>query len=112
MNWMELEVIRLALVSFQAQVKGKHILAMCDNQTAMAYINKQGGMRYWRLFALTKKILLWCHQMNTIILCRHIPGQLNVRANQLSRKTQVIATEWSLHLRVIQAMWAVWGFHT
>ena len=36
-------------------------------------------------------------------------GWLNVKANQLSHKSQVIGTDWSLHPKVIKSIWALWG---
>ena len=82
---------------------------MCDNRTAVAYINKQGGTRSKRLFALARTIILWCHGHNIRIHCRHIAGVLNVKADWLSRKSQIIGSEWSLHPQVAQAIWSLWG---
>ena len=58
MNWLELEVIRLALVAFQSQVENEHVLVMCNNKTAVAYINKPGGTMSKHLFLFAKSILL------------------------------------------------------
>ena len=51
-NWLELEAIRLALLHFQHLVEHKHVLIMCDNKTAVAYLNKEGGTRSHSLTAL------------------------------------------------------------
>ena len=82
---------------------------MCVNRTVVTYINKQGGTRWKRLFSLAKSILLWCRQYGVRIQCRHISGCLNVKADLLSRRSQVIQTEWSLNPRVVEAIWALWG---
>ena len=108
-NWLELEAIRLALLRFLPWVKSKHVLVMCDNRTALAYLNKQGGTRSKRLTSLAEKIVLLCSQHDIRVLGRHVPGHQNVLADQLSRKGQVIGTEWSLHPGVVQALWARWG---
>ena len=42
-NWLKLEAIRLALIALTEEISGKHILIMCNNKTAVAYINKPGG---------------------------------------------------------------------
>jgi hypothetical protein len=34
---------------------------------------------------------------------------LNVHADRLSRRGQILATEWSLHPRVTSALWLLWG---
>ena len=57
-NWLDLEAIRLALVSFKPLVVNEHVLVMCDNKTAVAYIYKPGGTRSKRLFLLAKSIFL------------------------------------------------------
>ena len=67
-------------------------LVICDNKTAVAYINKPGGTRLKRLFLLAKSILLWCWMTDTRILCRHIPGRLNIKADLLRRKFQVVGS--------------------
>ena len=108
-NWLELEAVYLALQKFEQLVKNKDVTLMSDNRTVVAYLNKQGGTRSKLLFELTKKILLWCGSKGVRILARHISGHLNVMADQLSRKGQVIGTEWSLHPRVVQALWDRWG---
>ena len=108
-NWLELEAIRLALLHFARQVHGKHVLVLCDNRTAIAYVNKMGGVRSRRLYLLAKRVVLWAHRNGTRLHCRHIAGALNVRADRLSRRNQVIGTEWSLHHSVVQAIWGLWG---
>ena len=39
---------------------------------------------------------------------RHIPGKLNVFADQLSRPDQIMNTEWSIHPSVIQQIALTW----
>ena len=99
MNWLELEAIRLALVAFNPLMANRHVLVMCDNKTVIVYINKR---RYQVLLA--KSILLWCWTTDNRVLCHHIPGRLNVKANLLSWKSQVVATEWSLYPCVVESI--------
>lgn len=47
-------------------------------------------------------ILLECRQYNITLLVRHIPGRLNVLADGLSRRHQIIGTEWCLHPSVVR----------
>ena len=42
---LELDAIRLALRSFQHPLLGCHVLVRSDNTSAIAYINRQGGVR-------------------------------------------------------------------
>ena len=67
-NCLEMEAIRLALVTFEPLVAKTHVLVMHDNKTAVTYINKQGGTRSKRLFLLAKSIILWCHWTDTRVL--------------------------------------------
>ena len=39
-NWLELEAIRRALAAVKNNLDGKPVLVMCDNKSAVAYINK------------------------------------------------------------------------
>jgi hypothetical protein len=44
-----------------------------------------------------------------VLSAQHIPGRLNVLADLLSRRHQVIQTEWSLSPTVARQIWKVWG---
>ena len=76
--------------------------------TVVSYINKEGGMRSGPLYALLWRILTWCTRKQVTLKARHIPGQLNVVADKLSRLGQTIQTEWSLLPEVFQAICSKW----
>ena len=61
---------------------------------------QQGGTRSWTLCALLWRILVWTQLRGITLTARHIPGCLNVIADQLSCKGQALHTEWSLHPQV------------
>ena len=65
-------------------------------------------MKSGSLCALLWRILSWCTRKLVTLKARHIPGQLNVIADKLSRLSQTIQTEWSLHPEVFQAMCSRW----
>ena len=67
-----------------------------------------GGMKSGSLCALLWRILSWCTRKQVTLKAHHIPGQLNVIADKLSRLDQTIQTEWSLHPEVFQAIYARW----
>ena len=48
------------------------------------------------------RILAWSNAREIHIRARHIPGNLNVIADSLSRRDRAIQTEWSLHPLVFQ----------
>ena len=56
-NLLEIKALFLALQTFQEDVAGHHVTAMCDNSTVVAYINKQGGTVSRPLCLLTSRLL-------------------------------------------------------
>ena len=65
-------------------------------------------MKSGSLCALLWRILSWCTRQQVTLRARHIPSQLNVIADKLSRLGQTIQTEWSLHPEVFQAVCSMW----
>ena len=107
-NILEMKALFLALQSFR-DVIGHHVTAMCDNSTVVAYVNKQGGTVSRALCSLTSRLLRWTESLDIHLNARYLPGQSNVLADLLSRRGQVVGTEWSLHLQVARSLLRVWG---
>ena len=82
---------------------------MSNNTTIVAYVNKQGGTISSSLYLLTRQVLMWAENHSVTLVARYIPGSRNVVADQLSRRGQVIGTEWSLHPQVAREMFRLWG---
>ena len=93
---------------FQDICAGQIVLVATDNTTVVSYINKEGGMRSGPLCALLWRILTWCTRRQVTLKARHIPGQLNVIADKLSRLGQIVQTEWSLLPEVFQTVCHKW----
>ena len=108
-NFLELKAVLLALKSFEKQCRGQIVLIATDNTTVVSYINKEGGMKSGSLCALLWRLLAWCHPRKIILRARHIPGRLNVIADNLSRHNQVIQTEWCLSQQVFNRLCSNWG---
>ena len=68
----------LALQSFQEEVTGCRVTAMCDNSTVVAYVNKQGGTVSRSLCSLASHLLRWTGSFNFHLDARYLPGQSNV----------------------------------
>ena len=83
-NLLEMKALFLGLQACREDVIGHHVTAMCDNSTVVAYVNKHLDARY-------------------------LPGQANVLADVLSRRRQVVGTEWSLHPQVARSLLRVGG---
>ena len=108
-NLLEMKALFLALQAFQEDVAGHHVTAMCDKSTVVAYVNKQGGTVSRPLCLLTSRLLRWTESFDVHLEARYLPGESNVLADVLSRRGQVVGTEWSLHPQVARALLRTWG---
>ena len=108
-NLLEMKALFLALQAFQEDVAGHHVTAMCDNSMVVAYVNKQGGTVSRPLCLLTSRLLRWTESFDVHLEARYLPGESNVLADVLSRRGQVVGTEWSLHPQVARALLRAWG---
>ena len=61
------------------------------------------------LCSLASRLLRWTESLDVHLDARYLPGQSNVLADLLSRRDQVIGTEWSLHPLVARALLRRWG---
>ena len=108
-NALELKAVFLGLKHFLPVIQGTTVVAMTDNTTVVGYVKNQGGTRSRQLTQLTTEMLSWSQQQGITLQSRHIPGQRNVRADQLSRAGVLLPAEWSLHPGVCKALWKLWG---
>ena len=83
-NYLELKAAFLCLQFFCEHVTNEHIHLFLDNTVALKYISKMGG-RVPSLNRLARQLWQWCENRNLWISAFHIPGKLNVRADNLSR---------------------------
>ena len=74
---------------------------MCDNVTAIAYINNMGGIKSETCNNIAFRIWNFCTENNMRISAVHIPGKGNIETDHQSRILQD-ATEWKLHLELFQ----------
>ena len=70
---------------------------------------QSGGTRSWELYCLTRHILIWTTERGIQLIPQFVPGIENVTAHSLSRKDQILPTEWSLHPEVCKILWRKWG---
>ena len=108
-NLLEMKALFLGLRAFQEDVSGHYVTAMCDNSTVVAYVNKQGGTVSRAQCLLTSRLLRWTESFDVHLDARYLPGENNVLADVLSRRGQVVGTEWSLHPQVARALLRAWG---
>ena len=94
-NFLEPRAIQFALFAFQGFISKYSVCILCDNTTAISYINKFGGCRNSSMNYLSRKIWLCCIVNKISLTAIHIPGICNMLADKLSRKV-IDHVEWSL----------------
>ncbi|XP_051951575.1 uncharacterized protein LOC127621849 [Xyrauchen texanus] len=102
-NCLELLTVFFALRRFLPLVLGKHILIRSDSTTAVAYINRQGGVRSRHVTTRPSQVV----QLKSLH-ATHIPSNLNVVVDALSRQ-RLPSGEWRLHLQSVQLIWEWFG---
>ena len=107
-NLLEMKALFLGLQAFREDVIGHHVTAVYDNSTVVAYVNKQGGTVSRALCLLGSRLMRWTESFDIHLDARYLPGQANVLADVLSRRGQVVGTEWSLHPQVVRSLLRNW----
>ena len=108
-NLLEMQAVWLALQAFAAYIKGDSILLSTDSTTVAAYVNRQGGTHSQSLCNTAVGIMIWCAKNKVHIKVIYLPGRLNALADCLSRKGNVVQTEWFLNHRVADLVFQLWG---
>ena len=103
-NFLEMMAIYLALCYFSSRLWGQTILIRTDNLTCIPYLKRQGGTKVPRLTYLTWKLFHPCMDHNIQLVMVHLAGKLNSLADQLSRVTRPVATEWALNSHIFRAI--------
>ena len=96
--------IRLGLQCFPPQVRNHKVAIFSDNVTAIAYLKKQGGTESPALNLEAQSILRWTEEEQIPLVSQFISVHHNVLADTLSRKNQVIASEWTLVKEVVHKL--------
>ena len=95
-NQRELLAILYAVQGFLHRLWGRLVAVYSDNSTALAYHRKQGGTRLSSLNAVVQELLRLCESQSVRLIPQSIPGHLNVLADSLSCRSQVLGSEWTL----------------
>ena len=101
-NLLELTAAFLALRCFAGNDRNCQILLRIDNITAIAYINKLGGVKFPHLNEVTKQIWEWCIERDIWIFAEYVASRDNI-ADSESRITN-IDTEWELADHVFESI--------
>ena len=108
-NVLELRAVGKSLLHFLPLLRGHTVGVYADNTTALAYLKHQGGTRSEPLNSEAQRILRWTEAHQISLTTRFLSGLRNVVADAVSRRGQVLPTEWTLHPEVCKALWRLWG---
>lgn len=108
-NRLELKAALFSLKSFAKDLKNCEILLRIDNTTAVAYINKMGGVQHPNLHVCAKEIWQWCEVRNIWVTASYIRSEDNVEADRESR-VRNIDTEWELADYAFRRVVEIFGF--
>ena len=108
-NVLELQAIWLGLGAFSQRVENTRVALMSDNTSAVAYLRNQGGTKSLAMNDLATDICLWSEKRGMTLVPRYLPGHLNVLAEHLSRRGQILKTEWSLNQTIADRIFCAWG---
>jgi hypothetical protein len=107
-NVLELRAVRLVFEKFRDVVQGQVVRLEMDNQTALTYIQKQGGTVSPTLLSEAWQFLHWCDRYNITVVPVYLPGLENVRADALSRRI-LAPHEWKLDPEVFRTISQLYG---
>ena len=92
-----------AVQAWATPLRAQSVMVLSDSRAVCSYINRQGGTHSRSLCQLTVSLFHLCQSLSITLMARLIPGRLNVIADSLYRQ-RPLATEWSLHPLVFQAV--------
>ena len=107
-NHRELLAVFLAIRGFLPLLRGQTVSLFTDNTAALSYLHKEGGTRSSNLNEVAQAVLRLCEASDVRLLPQFVPGRLNVLADSLSRRGQVLGSEWTLHQEVCRELFRHW----
>ena len=107
-NILEALAVELALHALESDLQGPLVSVVSDNTSVVAYLNREGGTHSPSLSEIAERAHLFCHQRGAFLRARHLAGVANVLADQLSRASSSLPTEWTLVPRILQPIWDRW----
>lgn len=94
-NYLELLAAFIALKLFAKDLYDCQVLLRIDNSTAIAYINRMGGVQFPHLTSMSREIWKWCEERKLYIFASYIRSCDNTIADAESRRNHP-DIEWEL----------------
>ena len=107
-NHRELLAVFLAIRGFLPLLRGQTVSLFTDNTSALSYLRKEWGTRSSTLNEVAQAVLRLCEASDVRLLPQFVPGRLKVLADSLSRRGQVLGSEWTLHQEVCRDLFRLW----
>ena len=107
-NVLELKAIEIGIITYYKKRCFRHIRIMCDNITAISYINNMGGIKSKTCNNIAINIWNFAVENKFWISAAHIPGINNKEADKQSRIVDD-ATEWQLNPNIFQVITKEFG---
>lgn len=107
-NYLELIAVWMGLKCFAKESSNCEILLRVDNTTAIAYVNRMGGVQYPGLNKIARDIWQWCEIRKIWIYASYIASKENVEADRESR-VKNIDTEWELSGAAFESIISTFG---
>lgn len=102
-NVLEMMAVFYTLKGLFNATENVHFKVLCDNTTAVTYLNKGGGTWSDNCNVVSRLIWDWCQVRGNWISLTHIPGSLNKEADFASRNF-TDDSEWGLNKLIFKAM--------
>ena len=102
-NLLEMKALFLALQAFSRRCSRSPCGPRCATTPRLWRTSTNGGTVSRPLCLLTSRLLRWTESFDVHLEARYLPGESNVLADVLSRRGQVVGTEWSLHPQVSES---------
>ena len=82
---MELKAIEIGIYTYCKNKNVLHVRVMCDNVTAIAYVNNMAGIKSDTCNNIVCRIWDFCTEKKLWVSAAHIPGKDYIEAVQQSR---------------------------
>ena len=107
-NHWEFLAVLYGVQGFLPVLRGRSVSLFADNTTALSYLRKQEGTHSSILNSVAQSILHLCKGHQVRLIPQFIPGRLNVLADSLSRRFQVLGSEWTLCFQAFRELLCWW----
>ena len=107
-NHRELLAVLYGVQGFLPLLRNRSVSLFAGNTTALTYLRNQGGTHSSLLISVEQAILCLSEVHRVRLVPQFIPGRVNVLADTLSRRSQVLGSEWTLCFPAFRDLLLLW----